>query len=455
MKSHNRCDRGGAVKKIFFIMTAVCFCIFAGVLVYAILLIINDSNISPDPPKIIKRSVDEANTAAKIIDLIGLYKNSNRYFIKDEKLKKYFDLKDIESNLSTIENSLLSYLDVDSNSTLSAFLLQNRILFSEKFSYFAECETACALSAYANYKIEKGDNARALSAVNSLLSLSLIAQKGNNGEKNISEGFFIAADIKEMAYRSALKLMNSKTPLSREQFAELASKLEKYSLLYDDIFSLGEEEKLFAKKSIKEQFAELKSEGKVWWVGTNLEFDLMNLYYGDAGKQREKFFDDMIACKNLSYKEMKLKLDHFFKLQVATHISVKAVITSDINPVALACTCQNLKFLIQKHVISKLVVNAVVLRAAIQKQNRAGAKAPSNIDELSKLDCLKKFPGICTDIFAGTPLKYSVGTTGEVNIYSVGPDMTDDGGKFRSICDDDMYGFDSPGFPLKGYDLKL
>ena len=465
MKNHNGFDRG-RVNKLFVIIAVLCFLAFQCVLVYGIMLIAKNSFAGPRAPKVVKRSAEEADTAAKIVKLFGFYEKADLYFTRfyhssyetgkknrekssataeNALIDKYE--KALEANLSTIENTLISYLDVDSNSTLSAFLLENRILISEQFSYTGERTAALALGAYANYKIEKGDTARALAAVNSLLSLSLIAQKGNNGEKHLLSGM-IAIAIKKTAYDSAAKLINSKKSLSAEQFTSLMNKIEKYSFLYDDIFSMiADEKNTVDERAFREFFTDIKSRSKVQWVAANLAVDLLNFYYGDAVKQYSKAMDDIIACKGLSYKETTLKLDAFFEKIGKMNKSLIELINSDINPLVLMAV-PNVKRAVEQQVISKLMVNGVILRAAIQKHAGAGAKAPANTDELSKLDELKKFPDICSDFFSGAPLKYSVSSTGEVNIYSVGPDMTDDGGKFGYI-------HEGSGFPTKGYDLKL
>ncbi len=465
MKNHNGCDRG-RVNKLFVIIAVLCFLAFQCVLVYGILLITKNSFAGPQAPKVVKRSAEEADIAAKIVKLFEFYDRSDLYFTRFyhssyEAGKKALEKssataenvlvnkyeKALEANLSTIENTLISYFDTDSNSTLSAFLLQNRILISEKFSYRGERTASLALAAYASYKIEKGDTVKALSAVNSLLSLSLIAQKGNNGEKHLLSGM-IAIAVKKTACDSAMKLINSRNPLSAGQLASLMEKIEKYSFLYDDIFSMITDEKnLLDEKAFREFFAGIKSHSKIEWIAANLAVDLMNLYYGDAVKQYSKVMDDIIACKSSSYKETLVKLNAFTDKINKINNSPIELINSDINPLVIMAV-PNVKRALEQHIISRLMVNGVMLRAAIQKHTRAGEKAPADIEALSKLEELKKFPDICTDFFAGTPLKYSVSSTGEVLIFSVGPDMTDDGGKFGYI-------YEGSGFPTKGYDLKL
>jgi len=465
MKNHKRCDRG-RVNKLFVIIAVLCFLAFQCVLVYGILLITKNSYAGPQAAKVVKRSAEEAKTAAKIVELFRSYERSDLYFTRffyssyesgkkslakssstsENVLVNKYE-KALEANLATIENTLISYLDADSNSTLSAFLLENRILFSEKFSYTGERTAWQALSAYANYNIEKGDTAKALAAVNSLLSLSLIAQKGNNGEKHLLSGM-IAIAAKKTACDSAMKLINSKNPLSAGQLASLNEKIERYSPLYDDIFAMiADEKSMVDEKAFREFFADIKSRSKIEWIAANLAVDLMNVYYGDAVKQYSKFMDDIIACKALSYKESIFKLNAFNDKINKINNSPIELITSDINPLVIMAV-PNVKRAVEQHMISKLMVNGVILRIALQKLFRAGLSAPANIDELSKLDELKKHPGICNDIFTGEPLKYSVSSTGEVSIYSVGPDMTDNGGKFNNIQE-------GVGFITTGYDLKL
>ncbi len=413
----------GGVKTTVLLTLVLLFLAFQSVLIYAFFMSINVSYCSQAPSVILDKTEEVyVNRLAYIIELSG------KNFIGK-------DLKKITvNNISTIENELISVLDYKAGDSLETVLSSNRLIFNKSYSFKNLRLAAAALEEYANIALTDKKMDKVFSAVNSILSLAMVPQIGIGSEKAMICDVITYA-LKRRASAVINLSLKSGIYIENELIEKLITKLIKYELRTDNFEKAFNHEKESCIRLIKRQIYSNQSD-----FGRFNQFALFALvktsefYYGDIIEQYTQIINKAIAVEKLDFIEADKKLHELSNLSDKinkSRIYPLAVLTSEINPLILfslpAVDKFNREFLLQKARSRAIVIK---LMARLIENIYGREKLPASINEYMKEKYIKDNPWLAQDPFTNKPFLYSIKGAGEIQIYSAGYDVKDDGGSF-------------------------
>jgi len=427
-------SNSGKIRKIVLLAVIMAFIALQCVFIYGILSVINSSSSAMVAPSI-QRDATEEVFVKKYLELVKDCKPAfpESLYLKN---KKTFDYPAIlAANMETVENRIIKLLDPDQNDTIGVILKDSRVLFGEEYSLWIVRSISGLLREYAMKKIASGETKKAISAVNSMFSLSILALRGLGGMKLVMT--HLTADlIMSYSIKTMDDVLNSKIGISSEDYAKFYSRLQYQSKLFSDYFDCLSDEtsgNLFYMSSF---YSSNDYRGYATSV-TNMyvmKFIVasMETYYGRVAEHYQRYMSKAISLRATPYRELIKKLAElskpYDKINQAT-IYLYAILNSETNPVVFQVIPDFEKFYYH-HAYSKMKMNAGLIRLILREKTAAGIKTPANIESISSIPELKAHPELFNDYFSESKLRVIESPTGEVIIYSVGTDGKDDGGKF-------------------------
>lgn len=439
---HSGSGSFGRVKRIAVIVAILAFVAFQSVLIYGFVVARSYALSAAETPRpaAVTRTASEEVIAKKILSAYDAF--------DPKKLRSFMSLSDKDSksvelvkvNASTIENMLISVLDPAAGSSIESFIFNKKILFSESYSFRAMRNCGFILKIYSREQLRAGDTAKASAAIRAMFSLSLVAQKGFEGQNPIIAGM-IAIVIKKMAAEAVISASRNVAALSPQERLSIATHIKKCIPFYMDIFDMLEgERRCFTEQLLSEILAPQKA-GLLSRMVNAAAFGIFQAYFGDIKEHYEKLIADIIATRGKGYSETKRVTSELMKKLEKYSSSPLAMLRSEINPVVLIAI-PNFGRANEQCLYSDMMVNSALLSLALRDRADRSEKAPGSLVEFCADRTVSDVGGLSKDLFSGADLKYSLSSTGEVTLYTVGPDMKDDGGRFAEFNSHQTEGYD-------------
>ncbi len=412
------------------------FLLFQAFLTYGLVSIFYDgsNDHSERPVNLVQRTDSEEAVIKKILELIEL----DDYKFHTGDINRNFT----EKHMETIENRVIGYLDPDRNPGLLEIIGQNKIMVSEPYKFNAVKNIVKSLKEYVLICLEKKDFEKALSAFNAMVSMVIFSERGNEGAQVLICGM-ISTSLRIILSEVTNKLIDgAKENLTADRLEKMNQKINKCSECATGFFDVLKGEMNAVKTNFTNYPSGFYKNNFFKALALMLAFKSMDLYYGNAIDQYEEIMNKFMSVKDKPYAEACKKIkDTFadFEIKAKTPYSI---FLSRMHPLVMMAV-PNLCRAFDQFVATKMRMNAISIRIALLKNSRSGGKTPLSINEVPNLPGLSSGKDKITDLFTGEKLKYSVSQTGEVTIYSCGPDMMDNGGKT------DAYNGLSAGFDIK------
>jgi len=445
---HSCSFSSGRIKRILVVVAILVFVAFQCVLIYGFVVARSYALSAAETPRPaeVKRTTLEEGIAKKILSAYDAFdpKKHRAFLSLSDKDTKSVEL--VRANASTIESALISALDPASGSSIESFIFNKKILFSESYSFRAMRNCGFILKIYSRERLDAGDTEKAAAAIRAMFSLSLVAQKGFEGQNPLISGM-IAIAIKKMAADAAITASRHSAALKSEEMNSVSSHIKKCIPWYMDIFDMLEGEKRCFTEQLLAEALTPKNAGMMKRAINAAAFGVFQAYFGNIKEHYEKLLADIFATRGKGYSETKRVTAALMKKLDECSSSPLALLRSEINPVVLIAI-PNFGKANEHCVYSNMMVNSALLSLALRERAGRSENAPGTLAELCAEPLASGVAGILTDAFTGSELKYSVGPTGEVTLYTVGPDMKDDGGKFAEFNNAINEG-------IEGYDFRL
>jgi|GEM_PF-3678961 len=430
-------SRFGSIKSGIIFSIVLFLLIFQAFFIYGLFSLYYSEGMALSEPLIslIQRTGSEEVAIKNIIEILELKDFNSKDIIVNRKFA--------ENQMETIENKIIGFLDCDHNADLLKIIGQNKIMVSESYKFNALRNIVKSLREYVLICLEKKDVGKAISGFNSIISMVIFSKKGNEGVKVLIGGMISTALRNILCEVTAKLLESAKDNLTLDQLEKINQNFIKCIESTTDFFDILKGEMNVVKISFTNYSMSFYKNNFFKSLALLLALKSMDLYYGSAMDQYEEIMNKFISVKEKPYgeahKKIKAVLDDF---DTKTK-SAFSILSSPIHPLVMIAV-PNISRAFDQFTASKIKMNAILIRIALLKNLRSGGKTPLSINEVSTLPALSNGNDRTTDFFTGEKLKYSVSQTGEVSIYSCGPDMKDDGGKN-----------DGSSCPANGFDIKL
>jgi len=413
------------------------FLLFQAFLMYGLVSIFYDGSRDSSEQRVnfVQRTDSEETVIKNILKLIEL----DDYKFHTGDINRNFT----EKHMETIENRVIGYLDPDRNPGLLEIIGQNKIMVSEPYKFNKMKNIVKSLKEYVLICLEKKDFDKAVSAFNAMVSMTLFSERGNEGVQVLICGM-LSTGLRVLLSEVAKKILESaKDNLTADQLEKINQKINKCSECATGFFDTLKGEINAVKIVFTNYPSGFYKNNFFKALALMLALKSMDLYYGNAIDQYEEIMNKFMSVKDKPYAQASKKIKDTFDDFEAKTKTPYSILLSRTHPLVMM-TVPSIYRAFNHFVATKIRMNAISIRIALLKNSRSGGKPPSSINEVPNLPGLSNGKEKITDYFTGEKLKYSVSQTGEVTIYSCGPDMIDNGGKtdaYNGLSD--------------GYDIRL
>jgi hypothetical protein len=439
--------RKGGVRAVILLTVVLLFIAFQSVLIYAFFLSTNIS-YGAAAPKVILDKTEEIyiTKLASVIEFSGLNFAGGDY----EKIAL--------ANTNTIETEFISLLDSSIGDSLETILTSKRLLFNRPYNFKSIRSAVCVLEEYARINLKDKNAAKAVNAINSILSLAMIPQIGIDSEKALICDMITTA-FKHRTTKLIDETLKSGVRIDCASLDKLTAKLVKYEMRCDGFAAALRHEKEACARIIGEQlYARRPGYNKYNQFAAFALVKTSELYYGGIAEQYAAVMDKAIAASGLKFDEADRKLEELSNMGRKINrarIYPLALLKSEINPLVIFMLPSYDKFH-RDHLLQSARSRAAIIKLALRRaennksvvsveeakensgaanKNAIGNNAPAGIDAVKNIEPVKSNGWIIIDPFTDKELLYKKSETGEITIYSAGYDMKDDGGSFSDERD--------------------
>ncbi len=435
--------RKGGVRAVILLTAVLLFIAFQSVLLYAFFLSTNIS-YGAAAPKIILDKTEEIyiTRLASIIEFSGCNFAGGDY----EKIAR--------ANMNTIEIELISVLDSSSGDSLETILTSRRLLFNRPYSFKSIRSAVCVLEEYAKINLKDKNPAKAVTAINSILSLAMVLQIGIDSQKAIICDMLTNA-FKRRAVRLIDEMLKSGVKIDDALIDKLIVKFVKYEKRCDSFAdALRHEKEGFCGNIENQLYARRPGDNRFNQFAAFVLFKTSELYYGGIAEHYAAVLDKAIAASGLKFDSADRKLEELSNLDRKinkSRIYPLALLKSEINPIVLF-SLPSFDKIYRDHLSQSARSRAAIIKLSLRRAKNnetAGAaggsrgisevdgrdKASAGINKLKNMEPVKSNGWITIDPFTDKELLYKKSETGEITIYSAGYDMKDDGGNFSAGLD--------------------
>lgn len=426
----------GRIKKIIIINIILFFLIYQALFIYGLKIFFYESN-SPEYFQNFAKEIqttpmeDETVALIKKILVLGheLYESSEKNgklftdsLLLNDKVKAFVD-----ANSGTIELNIINPLVT--SATVETALSTKKIIVKDGYTFNHLRKVFKVIYIYCVYQIEKKDKAKVISGINALTAFYSFSQKGIEGSKPLISCMISTALLNLMAEIINKTLESEQLNLTAKELDALFNKLKILPAISDNFFDYMVYEKILIKDAIKNYIMFHYNQNFIKMLSTMVTLKTFDLYYGRLTDQYETIMNNIIDLKNKPYPEVIKNVQIIQKDLEYSHLSI---FTSKYHPIILIVVpnCQNAYTL---DIISRLKLKGILIKILALKEKILTGKVPQTLDELIKISSYNNTEfNIAIDDFTQKPLIYRVSETGEILIYSAGPDIIDNGGKFSS-----------------------
>lgn len=434
MKIHKN-PRSGAIRRIVLLSAILAFIAFQCVIIFSVISFFRPSFAVPKPVV-----VRDATEEVFVRQYLSLIKDAEGTFTESTYRKdiRSFDYPAIlAANTGTVENRVIRLLDTGQNETLAVILKDSRVLFGEAYFLGIARNLAGLLREYALKKAAEGETDKALAAVNSMLSISMLTFRGCEGHKFIVT-YLVSYAIHINAIRTLEAVLDSpKATAKPERLAALAGAMDYYNKLYPDYFDCLRDEINACAYYVRTYY---ECDDRRYYSSTATFYATKALilgseiYYGASIPDHyKKYMSAVFDLRGKPFRELAASLatlsKPYDKINSST-VYIYALLNSEINPLSLGMV-PNLEKFYYQWAFAKMKMNAEQVKIELRRKALEGVRVPGNFESVSSLPALKSRPELFTDYFTDSKLRITESPTGEVVIYSAGIDGKDDGGKFK------------------------
>jgi len=424
----------GRIKRLIIINIILFFLIYQALFIYGIKIFFFESTL----PDYGFAYTNEIQTTKQEDETVALVKN---ILIKGHELSespyKLFigslSLNDkarafLDANSGTIELNIIKPLIT--STTAETVLSTKKIIVKDGYRLSHLREAFKIICIYCAYQIEKKDKSKVISGIDSLISLYSFSQKGFDGAKPLISGMVSIALSKMMSETINKALESDQIKFTPEELTTLFNKLKILPAISDDFFGCMAYEKILIKNAINDFIMFQYNKNFIKMTAVLVMLKTLDLYYGSFSEQYETIMNTAINLKNKPYSEI---VNTAKLLEKELSYSNLGLFTSKYHPLILIVVPSYHNAYLQD-LISQLQLKGAMLKIVALREKILTGKVPQTLDELVKISGYgnPEF-NLEIDNFTQKPLVYKVSETGEVLIYSAGPNMIDNGGNFSPI----------------------